>query len=1539
MSSNADDGMPEQESGPEEAQESSPTNPNLTHVPGHPTEDPVPPAEGASDETWIAYRARLVEYASVWCSAYRHILHPRPEIVWGDFTNDFSPVAIQNLEVNEILRLREVLLSNNVHVSSGRGYSRKKALVECWEAESCPRHPVDAAESVRLINQRRVRGDGSVVIQAADATGRATEVVLDHSRRNITPRNMSMAQTTGTSSDRAPYFPGLSGLMKAYAGRDKYSGGWDEDLLGNLEVYEMSCRMCDLDPEQMLKGIVVMLSGPALAYYASHLKDAKTYDEVVDGLISAYTSEEQRSRLLREWQTASLTAWMRKNPEMSEVAAFRDLFAYLNKIQRQLHPDYRKDRFLKDQLVTSADIPQVARALREKVPQNSHEASQRIAALLSSEPNSAGSFTVSCSDDEEIYYGLGQRYRGQAQRRISFPQRRPRFRRKDETRKKLALIKGCWVCGKDHLAWKFHSEKEISAALEEHKKDGVYLSIEGVADFAGQYLAEMEDESDEDGERGLDSAMLVDEVSDINCDLEKNLANNAFAHSCGFVREHSKRMKEMTYALSDCRESQAGFNGILMDTGANRSSVISLSQYLAYCREYGIPASLDKSKAGSVRGLGGKQSSLGTATILIPFYNLQIVADVEFRVIEDDTVPTLLSLSDMKRIGIDMSIQRNCVSFLGKEQKLVYENGFLYHRWRSDYALYTTSELSKLHRSFGHPSVTALCNLLKRARPDEMKTSVRAAIEDITKRCNTCAEFSSRPKRFRLSVGAEDLHFNSIVAADVMYINQKPVLHVVDEATHFCAALFLRSMSAADTWNALVRCWSNVYLGPPDYLRIDQGTNFVAKEFKGLAATEGVELLEAPVESPSTMSHVERYHGPLRTAFIKLRNEISFLPKEDILQMAVYCVNNTVGPEGLCPTLCVFGAIPSPARQTPAPTQIERARAIDSAMKELQRYHAQRKVSLGMKYRGPFGKERSDLDNIYFGAPVRVYRETSKTWEGPHKFVSKDGETVVVQMPHGHRIFRSHVVRPVPLNSIEPSQDLINLMVDDDAYAYTVPTDEHTFVGARNREVKGLFDQKVFEVVDRSNVPQGFRIYGTKWVDLLKTNDDGSALEKSRLVAQNFRDFSARNIPTKAPTISQMGERIALTIAVMHPEGQTYVRDVTQAYVQSESELEREVYLEPVPEMNLPKGKVLGAVKPLYGVPESGLHWFITYRDHHEEKLGMKCCTVDNCLLYRREIAEKVPDIVMLQVDDSFGAGSRRFIEEEQQYSTEFRTKPRKILDVGMGSMFNGAYIKHESRGLFSLSQWDKLSALVVPKTSDEAVSLRARIQYIATTTRPDLSSPSQLLSTEVINPIRSTFRKLKDLVNYCHATQEFGLKFVSLDANSLRVLLFTDASFGNAHDLSSQLGVVVIVVDASNTANIIHYGSQKCRRVTRSVMAAEVLALVHGFDTAFVVKHTFFELLGRDPPIDVYVDSRTTFNCVAKNAATLEKRLQIDVAALRESHSLGEIHRLGWIPGSTNPADGLTREKILENEHPLMLLMKNNKIVVHAEGWTESGI
>jgi transposase InsO family protein len=105
------------------------------------------------------------------------------------------------------------------------------------------------------------------------------------------------------------------------------------------------------------------------------------------------------------------------------------------------------------------------------------------------------------------------------------------------------------------------------------------------------------------------------------------------------------------------------------------------------------------------------------------------------------------------------------------------------------------------------------------------------------------------------------------VAVDVMYLKIRPVLHIVDEASHYQAATFLNNVSASETCRTIRKCWINTYLRPPDALRTDQGTNFMADHFRGAASAEGISLLRSPIECPTAMSHVERYHGPLRAAF------------------------------------------------------------------------------------------------------------------------------------------------------------------------------------------------------------------------------------------------------------------------------------------------------------------------------------------------------------------------------------------------------------------------------------------------------------------------------------------------------------------------------------------------------------------------------------------------------------------------------------------------------------------------------------------------
>jgi len=66
-----------------------------------------------------------------------------------------------------------------------------------------------------------------------------------------------------------------------------------------------------------------------------------------------------------------------------------------------------------------------------------------------------------------------------------------------------------------------------------------------------------------------------------------------------------------------------------------------------------------------------------------------------------------------------------------------------------------------------------------------------------------------------------------------------------------------------------------------------------------------------------------------------------------------------------------------------------------------------------------------------------------------------------------------------------------------------------------------------------------------------------------------------------------------------------YLQDISQAYVQSTTYLNKEIFIYPLLELGLSKDSLLRVVKPLYGVPEAGNHWFRTYHDHHTQELKM----------------------------------------------------------------------------------------------------------------------------------------------------------------------------------------------------------------------------------------------------------------------------------------------------------------------------------------------
>lgn len=154
------------------------------------------------------------------------------------------------------------------------------------------------------------------------------------------------------------------------------------------------------------------------------------------------------------------------------------------------------------------------------------------------------------------------------------------------------------------------------------------------------------------------------------------------------------------------------------------------------------------------------------------------------------------------------------------------------------------------------------------------------------------------------------------------------------------------------------------------------------------------------------------------------------------------------------------------------------------------------------------------------------------------------------------------------------------------------------------------------------------------------------------------------------------------------------------------------------------------------------------------------------------------------------------------------------------------------------------------------------------------------------------------------------SLRYLPLDRKSLQVRAYAEASFFRNKDLSSQVGYVILLCDATGRSHILGYRSRKCRRVVRSAMAGDVYALSAVLDDAFVLRYDLETLCRRHIPLTIYTDSQQAFDVVTRSSHPTKKRLLIDISGLWESYTRREISSLGLFTTEENIADGMNKLK-----------------------------
>ena len=462
---------------------------------------------------------------------------------------------------------------------------------------------------------------------------------------------------------------------------------------------------------------------------------------------------------------------------------------------------------------------------------------------------------------------------------------------------------------------------------------------------------------------------------------------------------------------------------------------------------------------------------------------------------------------------------------------------------------------------------------------------------------------------------------------------------------------------------------------------------------------------------------------------------------------------------------------------------------------------------------------------------------------------------------------------------------------------------------ARAEEIRNLIKRKTFKVILKEDLPADANVLPGRFVLALKSTVDGKIFHKARFVIGGHRDRLKNFMVHSSQTLQPSSIRLLLALASIFGF-QVWTSDVTQAYLQSAIPLSRDLFLDSkVPELELSPDQCMQILRPLYGLTESGDLWFQTLQQHHTLDLKMSHLKSDPSFHFIKS-GNTLSGISGTYVDDLLRAGTENFKQLSSKTNQRFDMKQPSTPPCdfsGFRLQFNIDNIMQTSQ----ISYMSKLEELESTATFSDFRSMRMKLAWLAHT-RPDclfeISHLAQITESMFLKSPSSFTTRLNRSTRYAKR-HKISISFPQLILPNVKVIGYSDASFGNNMDLSSQLGYIILLTDSSNQAIPIHFKSYKAKRLCRSAMAAEVIAFADLFDTATTLCKELAVLLNRNVNLDLFTDSKSLFDIISRGSKTSEKRLMLDVAASREGFKNKDISNIGLVRSEHNIADGLTKQ------------------------------
>ena len=469
-------------------------------------------------------------------------------------------------------------------------------------------------------------------------------------------------------------------------------------------------------------------------------------------------------------------------------------------------------------------------------------------------------------------------------------------------------------------------------------------------------------------------------------------------------------------------------------------------------------------------------------------------------------------------------------------------------------------------------------------------------------------------------------------------------------------------------------------------------------------------------------------------------------------------------------------------------------------------------------------------------------------------------------------------------------------------------TDE--VMSAKENEIENWKRNDVYEEVD----DVGQKTLSVRWVVTEKIKK-GKTIVKARLVARGFEEDTL-DFKKDSPTCSKEAVRLALALASVNG-WKCHTMDIKAAYLQGKK-IDREVYLRPPTEFD--NGSLWRLKKTVYGLCDAARQWYMSVKDQLII-LGAVISALEPAL-FSWNCDGKIEGVMCVYVDDFLWAGTKKFEKKiiMQMY---------KVFQVGSSNSgcfkYVGLNIVTNEDGSISVDQHQygaSLKSITISKqraamkNSDlsekersEYRGLVGQLNWMATQTRPDIAfdvcelsmsfskaTVLEMLRLEKViarvknDPIRIHMSKMKPL-NECHLE------------------CYSDASFANLQGHASQGGFIIFLCDTNSNRCPIFWQSRKIRRVVKSTLAAEALALLDGASAAVYLSNILQEISGCNSiPIKCFVDNQSLVEALSSYKMVDDRRLRIDISVLKNMLENEELKEVSWIDTSKQLADCLTK-------------------------------